>query len=160
MHAASLLVYTALCAAIDVEPRHPRKRAKVKEAAGLYVTASNSAFGTRGSEASLVPGYICMYLQPRISCKRFWSDLRRTDLATRPIAADRCVALSVWKLAFYAANFTCWDLTSRTTCSNFIFYFIDRRIRVEIRPGIIWTKTYYKLNSVSFSIVIWRNKYW
>lgn len=105
MHAASLLVYTALCAAIDVEPRHPRKRAKVKEAAGLYVTASNSAFGTRGSEASLVPGYICMYLQPRISCKRFWSDLRRTDLATRPIAADRCVALSVWKLSVLRCKF-------------------------------------------------------
>ena len=92
----SLLVYTALCAPrLTLEPpRHPRKRAKAKEAAGLYVTASNSAFGTRGLEASLVLGYICT------GCRGFCVSVSQVTYAaptwqcgrSRPIDdAPRCV---------------------------------------------------------------------
>lgn len=121
-HAKSPLVYTALCAAIDVgAARHPRKRAEAKEVCrSLYVTASNSAFGTRGLEASLVPSvYICT------GSRGFCVSVSEVTYAaatwqcgrSRPIDASRCLGARLSR----STNFTCRDLTRRTASLNFIY---------------------------------------
>lgn len=89
-----------------LEPRHPRKRAEAKEVCrSLYVTASNSAFGTRGLEASLVPSvYICT------GSRGFCVSVSEVTYAaatwqcgrSRPIDASRAPA--AWKLAFHGAQ--------------------------------------------------------
>lgn len=85
-----------------------------------------------------------MYWQPRILCKRFWSDLRRRDLAMRPIATDRCVARTRCLEARLSrsTNFTCRDLTRRTASLNFIYCSPREfaRICLARRKEIISTK--------------------
>lgn len=103
------LVYTRHYAPRStLEPRHPRKRAEAKEVClrSLYVTASNSAFGTRGLEASLVPSvYICT------GSRGFCVSVSEVTYAaatwqcgrSRPIDASRATRAAC-KLAFHGAQ--------------------------------------------------------